>query len=66
MYSHFCSVIVVLTAMLRADAGDMMPLCLFVKYLAMTSVVSLGCDFVCMILLIRALMGQKMEFIDSL
>ena len=48
---------VVLVAVLIAEAGGMMPLCLFVKYVAMTSVMSLGCDFVCMILLIRALMG---------
>ena len=48
---------VVLTAVLIEDAGGMMPLCLFVKYVAMTSVVSLGCDFVCIILLIRSLMG---------
>ena len=55
----------VFTAVLMADAGGMMPLCLFVKYMAMTFVLSLVCDFICVIILIRALMGQKMEFIDS-
>ena len=55
---------VVLTAVLIANAGYMMPLCVFVKYVAMTSFVSLGCDFVFMILLITALIGQKMDFID--
>ena len=41
-----------------ADAGGMMPVFLLVKYVLITFVVSLVCYFMCVILLISALMGQ--------
>ena len=47
-----------LTAVLIADAGGMKPIFLFVKYVLITFVVSLVCDFMCLILLMSALMGQ--------
>ena len=49
---------VVLIAVFIADTGDMMPALLFVKYMLITFVVSLVCDFMCVILLMSALMGQ--------
>ena len=54
-----------LTAVLIADAGGTKPVLLFVKYVLITFVVSLVCDVMCLILLMSALMGQYMEFVDS-
>ena len=54
-----------LIAELIADTGGMMPVLLFVKFVLITFVVSLVCDYMCVIPIIRALMRQQMEFVDS-
>ena len=54
-----------LTAVLKADAGGMMPECLFVNYQLMTFVVSFVCDLIFRICLMIAFIGQKMEFMAS-
>ena len=48
----------VLIAVFMAVAGGMKPVLFFVKYVLITFVVSLVCDFMCVILLMSALMGQ--------
>ena len=48
----------VLIAVFLAEAGGMRPAILLVTYVLMTFVVSLVCDFMCVILLMSALMGQ--------
>ena len=48
----------VLIAVFIADAGCMMHVLLFIKYMLIALVVSLVCDFMCAILLMSALMGQ--------
>ena len=57
---------VFLTDVLIADAESMMPSCFFLKYVLINFVVALVRGVMCMLILIRALMGQKMDFMAYL